>query len=100
MNDQELDKQLTYDELMCKVITCVEERYAHSGKNLYKTIYLATVECIDNDEDMWTIIHHNCRDVSKAFYAGSLEHCLCTPFDLFRNDCRNTLLMNKLRLGE
>lgn len=98
MDCPELDDHIAYKELILKVVNCAEGRYAHSG-NLYKVLALAITECID-DKDMWIIIHHNCHDVYKAFYAGSLERCFSTPYDWFLNDCRNTLLLNKLKVSE
>lgn len=98
MDCPELDDQLAYSDLLLKVVSNAEERYTRS-ENLRKAIALAIVECID-DEDMWTIIHHNCHDVYKAFYAGNLDYCLSSPHDVFFNDCRNTFLLNQLKVGE
>lgn len=96
MDKQETKDNLTYDDLVRKVIRCAKERHVHSGENLYKVFALAIAECIDNDEDMWTIIHHNCHDVYKAFYGGSLEEYLSAPYDRFLSDCRNELLLSQV----
>lgn len=94
-----------YEDLMLDVVSCAQDRYTHSDefdwldsdireKDLHRALALAIVECIDNDDDMWTIIHHTCHDVCKAFYAGNLEYRLSTPYDLFLHDCRNRLIGN------
>lgn len=98
MDCPELDDQLAYSDLLLKVVSNAEERYTRS-ENLRKAIALAIVECIDA-KDMWIIIHHNCRDVYKAFYAGSLEYCLGSPYDRFLNDCRNTFFLDQMKTGE
>ena len=102
MDYSKLDDQLAYSDLILKVANCAEERYARSEnfdylnsyvdeKALLKAVAMAVVECID-DKDMWIIIHHNCHNVYKAFYAGSLEYCLSSPYDVFLNDCRKQLI--------
>lgn len=102
MDYPELDDNLAYSDLMLKVAGCAEERYTRSEnfdysnsnideKALLTAIAMAIVECID-DKDMWFIIHHNCHDVYKAFYAGSLEYCLMSPYDRFFHDCREQLV--------
>lgn len=99
MDYPELDDQLAYKKLIRKVVDCAKARYFRPGKNLYKVFALAITACIDV-KDMWIIIHHNCRDVYKAFYAGSLEYYLGSPYDRFLNDCRNTFFLDQMKTGE
>lgn len=40
---------------------------------------------------MWTIIEHNCDDVSSLFYDGAATFDGATPYDAFYSDCAKAL---------
>lgn len=96
---------MDYDELVSDIVKQVHVRYEdyvdyQKLEGLDVEPFEAMAEQMLNDElndsliyyhQMWTIIEHNCDDVSSLFYDGAATFDGATPYDAFYSDCAKAL---------
>ena len=96
---------MDYDELVRDIIKQVHVRYedyvdCQKSEGLGVEPFEEVVEQLLADElndsliyyhQMWTIIEHNCDDVSSLFYDGAATFDGATPYDAFYSDCAKAL---------
>lgn len=96
---------MDYDELVSDIVKQVHVRYEdyvdyQKSEGLDVEPFEAMAEQMLNDElndsliyyhQMWTIIEHNCDDVSSLFYDGAATFDGATPYDAFYSDCAKAL---------
>jgi hypothetical protein len=96
---------MDYDELVSDIVKQVRVRYEDYVQ--YRESEGFAVDSFDevaeqlladelNDSliyyhQMWTIIEHNCDDVSSLFYDGAATFDGATPYDAFYSDCAKAL---------
>lgn len=96
---------MDYDELVSDIVKRVHVRYEdyvqyRESKGFAVDSFDEVVEQLLADElndsliyyhQMWTIIEHNCDDVSSLFYDGAATFDGATPYDAFYSDCAKAL---------
>lgn len=96
---------MDYDELVRDIVKQVHVRYEdyvdyQKSEGLDVEPFEEVVEQLLADElndsliyyhQMWTIIEHNCDDVSSLFYDGAATFDGATPYDAFYSDCAKAL---------
>lgn len=96
---------MDYDELVRDIVkqvrVCYEDYVDYQkSEGLDVEPFDAMAEQLLHDElgnsliyynQMWTIIVHNCDDVSSLFYDGAATFDGATPYDAFYSDCVEAL---------
>lgn len=96
---------MDYDELVSDIVKQVRVRYKdyvqyRESEGFAVDSFDEVVEQLLADElndslihyhQMWTIIEHNCDDVSSLFYDGAATFDGATPYDAFYSDCAKAL---------